>query len=121
MKIRRWIIGCAAMLVTSLALAAVDINKATEAELDGIKGIGPATSKLILEERKTAPFGDWNDLTKRVKGIGAKRAERLSNQGLVVNGKPWDPATAQAKPAGTKEPFKGVKHSGKSVAKAETK
>lgn len=32
--------------------AAVDVNKATAAELDSIKGIGPAMSGKILDERK---------------------------------------------------------------------
>ena len=36
------------------AFAAVDVNKATEAQLDGIKGIGPATTKQIISERKKA-------------------------------------------------------------------
>lgn len=92
-NIRRWLIGLAALLTTTLALAAVDINKATEAELDAIKGIGPATTRLILEQRKTGPFADWNDVTHRVKGIGAKRAAKLSNEGLVVNGKPFTAST----------------------------
>lgn len=93
-KFRQWIVGVAAMCVASLALAAVDVNQASEAELDGVKGIGPATTKLILQERQTAPFTDWADFTKRVKGIGAKRASKLSGEGLVVNGKPWDASTA---------------------------
>ena len=87
MKLKRWFISIAAVLASSLTLAAVDINKATEAELDGVKGIGPATTKLIMAERKIAPFADWSDVSKRVKGIGAKRAAKLSNEGLVVNGK----------------------------------
>ena len=89
MKFRRWIVSLAAMLSTTLALAAVDINKATEAELDGIKGIGPATTRLIVEQRKSGPFADWVDLTRRVKGIGAKRAAKLSGEGLTVNGQPF--------------------------------
>ncbi len=30
------------------AFAAVDVNKASEAELDGLKGIGPVTTRLIV-------------------------------------------------------------------------
>lgn len=104
MKIRQWIVGLAAALASALALAAVDINTATEAELDGIKGIGPATSRLILEERKASPFSDWNDLTKRVKGIGAKRAGKLSKEGLVVNGKAFDQAAVAATNSRTSQP-----------------
>ena len=50
------ILAVVAMLYAAAAFAAVDVNKATAAELDGIKGIGPSTSTKILDERKTAPF-----------------------------------------------------------------
>lgn len=104
MKIRRWLIGLAAALSTTLALAAVDINKATEAELDGIKGIGPATTRLIMEERKSAPFADWNDVTHRVKGIGAKRAAKLSGEGLTVNGQAFAGGGDTAPKSGSTRP-----------------
>ena len=34
------------------AFAAVDVNKASQAELDGVKGIGPGIAGKILDERK---------------------------------------------------------------------
>ena len=71
---------------TALSFAAVDVNKATEADLDSIKGIGPSTTAKILQERKAAPFKNWQDLITRVPGIGDKRAEKLSQEGLTVNG-----------------------------------
>lgn len=71
---------------TTLAMAAVDVNEATVADLDSIKGIGPGTSAKILEERKSARFKDWDDFIQRVSGIGEKRAARLSEEGLTVNG-----------------------------------
>ena len=71
---------------TALSFAAVDVNKATEADLDSIKGIGPSTTSKILQERKAAPFKNWQDLITRVPGIGDKRAEKLSQEGLTVNG-----------------------------------
>ena len=46
------ILAIVAMLYATVAFAAVDVNKATAAELDGIKGIGPAVSTKILDERK---------------------------------------------------------------------
>lgn len=77
----------AAFFSMSFAWAQVDVNKADQAALDGIKGIGPATSKAILEERKKGGnFKDWDDLQKRVKGVGEKSAEKLSQAGLTVNG-----------------------------------
>ena len=75
----------AALLGLSLSCAAVDVNQATEAELDGIKGLGPATTGTILRERQKAPFRDWNDLIGRVAGVGKGSAARLSCAGLTVN------------------------------------
>lgn len=87
------------MLSATLAMAAVDINKASDADLDGIKGIGPATSKLIATERKKGEFKDWNDLISRVKGIGEARATKLSAEGLTVNGAAFKAVSADAKTA----------------------
>jgi competence protein ComEA len=81
--------------VASAALAAVDINKATQADLESIKGIGPVISTKILDERKKGgPFKDWNDVLTRVKGIGEGNASKFSADGLTVNDKAYRPATA---------------------------
>ncbi|MFZ6817117.1 ComEA family DNA-binding protein [Undibacterium sp. Ji22W] len=80
----------------SFAFADVDVNKADQAALDGIKGIGPAKSKAILAERtKGGNFKDWSDFETRIKGIGPKNSIKLSDAGLTVNG--------QAKTSGNKE------------------
>jgi competence protein ComEA len=81
------------------AFAEVDVNKADQAALDGIKGVGPTTSKAILAERKkSGNFKDWEDFEKRVKGISARRSGRLSDAGLTVDGQPKStmPAATQA-------------------------
>jgi competence protein ComEA len=85
------------MLWAAVAMAAVDVNKATEAELDSVKGIGPSTSKLIMSERKKGEFKDWPDLIKRIKGIGDDRAAKLSAEGLTVNGATFKAAAATKK------------------------
>jgi len=74
-----------AMLYAAVCLAATDVNKANAADLDSIKGIGPALSGKILDERKKGNFKDWNDLLARVKGMGQKNAAKFSAQGLTVN------------------------------------
>ena len=76
------------------AFAAVDVNKATEAELDGIKGIGPVTSKLITSERKKGDFKSWDDFVTRVKGVGNKNAAKFSADGLTVGGAAYTGAGA---------------------------
>jgi competence protein ComEA len=81
------------------AFADVDVNKADQAALDGIKGIGPTMSKAILAERKKGgDFKDWKDLQSRVKGIGDKNSDKFSQAGLTVGGA----AKPGAKPVATK-------------------
>src|SRR4029453_269045 len=91
------------MLCATLAMAAVDVNKATEAELDSIKGIGPSTSKTIISERKKGEFKSWGDFIARVKGVGEDKATKFSAEGLTVNGAAYkkedDKPAASAKPA----------------------
>lgn len=86
-------------LAATLAMAAVDVNTASEADLDSIKGIGPGTSGKMLEQRKAGKFKDWADLIERVPGIGDKRAAKLSAEGLTVNGAKYQPAAAAEKAA----------------------
>ncbi|AGX87024.1 ComEA family DNA-binding protein [Candidatus Symbiobacter mobilis] len=76
-------------LVCAVCFAGLDINKASEAELDSIKGIGPGTSSKILAERSKAPFRDWADLIDRVQGIAQIKAARFSAEGITVNGVPY--------------------------------
>ncbi|SDH33361.1 MULTISPECIES: helix-hairpin-helix domain-containing protein [unclassified Duganella] len=90
---KKLLLALATLLASmTFAWAQVDVNKADEAALDGIRGLGPAKTKAILEERKKGEFKDWADFESRVKGIGAKNAARLSEAGLQVNGKPKDGA-----------------------------
>ena len=79
------IVGLIVALYAVIGLAAVEVNNATAAELDSIRGIGPALSDKILEERKKRVFQDWNDLIGRVKGMGPSSAVKFSAQGLTVN------------------------------------
>jgi competence protein ComEA len=72
--------------LTFAAQAAVDINKASQAELESVKGIGPAMSERILDERKKGEFKDWTDVIVRVKGVGEGNAARFSAAGLTVGG-----------------------------------
>ncbi len=89
---------CAAFYA-SIAMAAVDVNTASAADLDTIKGIGPKMAASILDERKkNGNFKDWNDFAARVKGVGAKNSVKFSEAGLTVSGKAMTGAAA-AKPA----------------------
>jgi competence protein ComEA len=75
--------------IAKFACAAVDVNTADQAALDGIRGVGPTMSKAILAERSQhGDFKSWADLQARVKGIGEKNSERFSEAGMTVNGVP---------------------------------
>jgi competence protein ComEA len=82
-----------AMMFAVASFAAVDANKGTAAELDGLKGIGPAMSKRIIDARTTSQFKDWPDLMSRVKGVKAKTATKLSKEGLTINGEAFKGGT----------------------------
>ncbi len=82
------------------AFAAADANKASQAELESVKGIGPGLSGKILKAREAGAFKSWGDLVDRVGGIGPGNAARFSQAGLTVAGSAYDgSATAAAKPA----------------------
>lgn len=80
--------------ITVLALGgnalALDINHATEAQLDGLRGLGPSTTQRILQARSDSPFASWDDLMARVKGIKPGTAGKLSAQGVTVQGKSFN-------------------------------
>ena len=88
----------AALLAASMgaALAQVDVNKADAAALDGVKGVGPSMSKMILDERAKGEFKDWADFQNRVKGVKDKKAVAFSQAGLQVNGKSKEGAEMKA-------------------------
>ena len=86
----------------AFSVFAADANTASEADLEAIKGIGPAIAGKIIGERKNGAFKDWADLITRVKGIGDKNAVTLSTAGLTVNGAAMSGApAAPAAPART--------------------
>jgi competence protein ComEA len=84
--LRKIMVTAAMLAAFGHAYAAVDVNTANEAALRGIKGIGPAKAKSILDERDAhGPFKDTTDFGKRVKGMGGHTVERLQAEGLAVS------------------------------------
>ena len=91
------------------AFAAIDVNQASQAELETVKGIGPGLSAKIIKARQTSSFKTWDDLVDRVSGVGPGNAARFSQAGLTVAGSAYNGSAAQ--------PMKDAKAS--KAAKAE--
>lgn len=68
-----------------VAASPINVNTATQSELESIKGIGPSKAKTIIDERLDGGhFQDANDLQKRVRGIGMKSVEKMVDNGLTI-------------------------------------
>lgn len=93
----------------SFAMAVVNINTATPAELQTLKGIGAKKAADIVAYREqNGPFKTVEDLTK-VKGIGAKTLEKLKPE-ITVDAKAQTAAKQQAaKPVTPTQPQPAVK------------
>ena len=78
----------ATLALTSLGVATaspINVNSATQSELESIKGIGPSKAKTIIAERLDGGhFQDANDLQKRVRGIGMRSVEKMVDNGLTI-------------------------------------
>ncbi len=82
---KRQLLAFGLYLCSGIALATININTATRDELVALPGIGPAKAQAILDHRKAhGPFKSVEEL-KDVKGIGAKRFEKLKPE-LAVSG-----------------------------------
>ena len=120
--ITRAALVCAAVFAGH-ALAATDVNQASRAELESVKGIGPGLAGKILQAREASTFKDWGDLVDRVVGVGPGNAARFSQAGLTVAGSAYahQPAGAQLKPASKSERVSKDMGPGKSDGKRDGK
>ena len=92
---KRLLLALALALCSTAALAAINLNTATKDELVALSGIGPAKAQAILDYRSAhGAFKSVEEL-KDVKGIGAKRFEKLKGEFTVVGA----PAKPAARPA----------------------
>lgn len=105
-----------------MAFAAVDLNTADEAALDGLKGVGPVKAKAIVDERKkNGPFKSVDDVQARVKGIGPATVAGWKKDGsAVVGGAPASKAEAKSDAKATKTDAKAAKSDAK-AAKSDSK
>ena len=81
------VVAMAAGMGVGLCAHAIDVNTASVAELERVRGVGPRTAQIIVQERMRAGnFSSLEDLSDRVRGIGRKRLETLQAAGLRVAG-----------------------------------
>ena len=88
---KRLSLALAFALCSGSALAVVNLNTASKDELVALPGIGPAKAQAILDYRTAHGSFKSVEEVKDVKGIGAKRFEKIKGE-LAVAG-------ASAKPA----------------------
>lgn len=66
--------------VTAQSTGPLDLNRATEAQLDALSGVGPSTAAAIVAYRRDhGPFRSVDDLL-QVRGIGPSKLEALRSQ-----------------------------------------
>ena len=113
--LKKSLLGALVALCAASAFAGVELNKADQAALESVRGLGPSLSGKLLEERKKGPYKSWDDLIERVRGVGPASAARLSGAGLTVNDSPY---ASGAKPVPAAKPVAAAEVKG---AKPATK
>src|SRR5690242_21326088 len=93
----RLLFAFAIALASQLAFAALNLNTATKDELVALSGIGPAKAQAIIDYRTQHGGFKSVDELKEVKGIGARRFEKLKPE-LTVGPAAVKTAAREAKP-----------------------
>lgn len=79
-KMVKMLLMVVAGLMTLPALAAVNINTATQSELEAVKGLGPSKAQSIIAYREAnGGFKSVDDLDK-VKGFGKASIEKIRSE-----------------------------------------
>lgn len=69
-----------ASLIAFPVLAAVNVNTATQSELEAVKGLGPAKAKAIIEFREAHGSFKHLDELDKVKGIGKASIDKMKGE-----------------------------------------
>ena len=108
----RFLLAAILAVASQLAFAALNLNTATKDELIALSGIGPAKAQAIIDYRtQHGGFKSVEEL-KDVKGIGARRYERLKSE-LTVTPPAVRTASRQDAKGGMAAPAKAETRPGK--------
>ncbi len=73
--------------VAAAPVVSVDANAASAAELERVRGIGPAlASRIVAARSSSGQFRDTDDFRRRVRGVGDANLRRMLASGLVLGG-----------------------------------
>ncbi|MCP1659897.1 ComEA family DNA-binding protein [Neisseria perflava] len=92
---KKILLGALAVLCSAFSLAAVNINTASQSELEALPGIGPAKAKAIVAYRQQHGQFKSVDELKNVKGIGEGIYGKLKGE-ATVSGQPVKKAAVPA-------------------------
>jgi competence protein ComEA len=91
----------APLVAPGSAVAGVNVNTASQSELDGLPGIGPSKAAAIIQYRsENGPFSSV-DALQGVPGIGAKTVETLRSEAEVGDGQTVSKQAAGSGGSGT--------------------
>lgn len=110
--------GVGAVAGVSIDAQAIDVNTASQSQLQAVRGVGPRTAQIIVQERARAGhFESLEDLSDRVRGIGVKKLQAMQAGGLRAGSRSPD-ALQDSATAGAGSKQSGRAHTG--VSSRET-
>ena len=107
----RCLLAFALAIASQWASAALNLNTASKEELVALSGIGPARAQAIIDYRVQHGGFKTVDELKDVKGIGARRVEKLKSELTVapVVAKPVARTEAKGQAVATRADAKQIK------------
>ena len=67
-----------------MGAAVQDLNQATRAEIEAVRGVGVELADRMLKARETGHFVDWADLRQRVKGVSRRALVGFREAGFHI-------------------------------------